>query len=147
MVRPNSIQSNLDELVKVVNEHCKKYGLLSQLAEAEAILWAVQLAESLSTAPVTVEGDSQAEAEAILWAVQLAESLSTAPVTVEGDSQMDTKNILFICGGPSVDLEKTISERQQDSSIGFGAPVHANMRIGGSTKALASLHLFPKLQT
>uniref|UniRef100_A0A7N2N372 UDP-glucose 4-epimerase n=1 Tax=Quercus lobata TaxID=97700 RepID=A0A7N2N372_QUELO len=25
--------------------------------------------------------------------------------------QMDTKNILFICGGPSVDLEKTISER------------------------------------
>ena len=27
------------------------------------------------------------------------------------DSQMDTKNILFICGGAFVDLEKTISER------------------------------------
>ena len=25
--------------------------------------------------------------------------------------------------------------RKQDFSIGFGAPVHANMRIGGSTKA------------
>ncbi|GMY20986.1 CLP protease regulatory subunit CLPX2, mitochondrial-like isoform X1 [Fagus crenata] len=33
--------------------------------------------------------------------------------------QMDTKNILFIC----------------DSSIGIGAPVHANMRTGGSTNA------------
>ncbi|WJX66748.1 hypothetical protein P8452_51277 [Trifolium repens] len=42
--------------------------------------------------------------------------------------QMDTKNILFICGGAFIDLEKTISERRQDSSIGFGAPVRANMR-------------------
>jgi len=25
--------------------------------------------------------------------------------------QMDTKNILFICGGAFIDLEKTISER------------------------------------
>ncbi|KAF3439311.1 hypothetical protein FNV43_RR17587 [Rhamnella rubrinervis] len=46
-----------------------------------------------------------------------------------GDSiPMDTKNILFICGGAFVGLEKTISERRQDSSIGFGAPVRANMR-------------------
>ncbi|PNY10736.1 ATP-dependent clp protease ATP-binding subunit ClpX-like protein [Trifolium pratense] len=46
-----------------------------------------------------------------------------------GDNvQMDTKNILFICGGAFIDLEKTISERRQDSSIGFGAPVRANMR-------------------
>ena len=29
-VRPYGIQSNLDELVKGLNEHCKKYGLLSQ---------------------------------------------------------------------------------------------------------------------
>ena len=28
-VRPNSIQLNLDEPVKGLNEHCKKYGLLS----------------------------------------------------------------------------------------------------------------------
>ncbi|CAI8593520.1 unnamed protein product [Vicia faba] len=48
-----------------------------------------------------------------------------------GDNiQMDTKNILFICGGAFIDLEKTISERRQDSSIGFGAPVRANMRTG-----------------
>jgi ATP-dependent Clp protease ATP-binding subunit ClpX len=42
--------------------------------------------------------------------------------------QVDTKDILFICGGAFVELEKTIAERRQDSSIGFGAPVRANMR-------------------
>ncbi|AES75813.2 ATP-dependent Clp protease regulatory subunit ClpX [Medicago truncatula] len=48
-----------------------------------------------------------------------------------GDNiQIDTKNILFICGGAFIDLEKTISERRQDSSIGFGAPVRANIRSG-----------------
>ncbi|KAK7282563.1 hypothetical protein RIF29_11456 [Crotalaria pallida] len=53
-----------------------------------------------------------------------------------GDNiQIDTKNILFICGGAFVDLEKTISERRQDSSIGFGAPVRSNMRTGGVTDA------------
>ncbi|KAG0487516.1 hypothetical protein HPP92_009611 [Vanilla planifolia] len=44
--------------------------------------------------------------------------------------QIDTTNILFICGGAFIDLEKTISERRQDSSIGFGAPVRASMRTG-----------------
>ncbi|KAL6552285.1 hypothetical protein OROHE_007649 [Orobanche hederae] len=52
--------------------------------------------------------------------------------------QIDTKDILFICGGAFVDLEKTISERRQDSSIGFGAPVRANMRLGGLNIAAAS---------
>uniref|UniRef100_A0ACD5Z4Y8 Uncharacterized protein n=1 Tax=Avena sativa TaxID=4498 RepID=A0ACD5Z4Y8_AVESA len=48
-----------------------------------------------------------------------------------GDNiQIDTKNILFICGGAFVDLEKTISERRHDSSIGFRAPVRSNMRTG-----------------
>lgn len=42
--------------------------------------------------------------------------------------QMDTKDILFICGGAFVELEKTIAERKQDSSIGFSAPVRVNMR-------------------
>ncbi|XP_057452156.1 CLP protease regulatory subunit CLPX1, mitochondrial-like isoform X2 [Lotus japonicus] len=57
-----------------------------------------------------------------------------------GDNiQIDTKNILFICGGAFVDLEKTISDRRQDSSIGFGAPVRAKMRTGGVTdSAIAS---------
>jgi ATP-dependent Clp protease ATP-binding subunit ClpX len=49
--------------------------------------------------------------------------------------QIDTKDILFICGGAFVDLEKTIAERRQDSSIGFGAPVRANMRSSGLTNA------------
>ncbi|KAK2992734.1 hypothetical protein RJ640_023247 [Escallonia rubra] len=53
-----------------------------------------------------------------------------------GDNiQVDTKDILFICGGAFIDLEKTISERRQDASIGFGAPVRANMRTGGVTSA------------
>ncbi|KAF6140829.1 hypothetical protein GIB67_042242 [Kingdonia uniflora] len=47
--------------------------------------------------------------------------------------QIDTKDILFICGGAFINLEKTISERRQDSSIGFGAPVRSNMRTGGPT--------------
>eukprot|EP00850_Spirogloea_muscicola_P009028 SM000050S16953 [mRNA] locus=s50:92:4383:+ [translate_table: standard] len=42
--------------------------------------------------------------------------------------QVDTRDILFICGGAFVDLERTIAERRSDSSIGFGAPVRANMR-------------------
>ena len=29
-VRPDSIQSNVDDLMKGLNEHCKKYGLLAQ---------------------------------------------------------------------------------------------------------------------
>ncbi|XP_039687605.1 CLP protease regulatory subunit CLPX1, mitochondrial isoform X3 [Medicago truncatula] len=53
-----------------------------------------------------------------------------------GDNiQIDTKNILFICGGAFIDLEKTISERRQDSSIGFGAPVRAKMKAGSVTEA------------
>ncbi|XP_070027168.1 CLP protease regulatory subunit CLPX1, mitochondrial-like isoform X1 [Nicotiana tabacum] len=59
-----------------------------------------------------------------------------------GDNiQIDTKDILFICGGAFIDLEKTISERRQDSSIGFGAPVRANMRTGGVTSAAVTSSL------
>ncbi|KAJ6418821.1 hypothetical protein OIU84_002073 [Salix udensis] len=59
-----------------------------------------------------------------------------------GDNiQIDTKDILFICGGAFIDLEKTISERRQDSSIGFGAPVRANMRTGGATSAAVTSSL------
>ncbi|CAM8908980.1 unnamed protein product [Rhodiola kirilowii] len=56
-----------------------------------------------------------------------------------GDNiQVDTKDILFICGGAFIDLEKTISDRRQDSSIGFGAPVRANMRTPGATNAVVA---------
>ncbi|XP_019429052.1 PREDICTED: CLP protease regulatory subunit CLPX1, mitochondrial-like isoform X1 [Lupinus angustifolius] len=61
--------------------------------------------------------------------------------------QLDTKNILFICGGAFVDLEKTISERRQDSSIGFGAPVRANMRTGGVTNASVTSTLLESVES
>ncbi|KAG5520285.1 hypothetical protein RHGRI_033007 [Rhododendron griersonianum] len=64
-----------------------------------------------------------------------------------GDSiQIDTKDILFICGGAFIDLEKTISERRQDSSIGFGAPVRANMRTGGLTDAVLTSSLLESVR-
>ncbi|XP_024024172.1 CLP protease regulatory subunit CLPX1, mitochondrial [Morus notabilis] len=61
--------------------------------------------------------------------------------------QIDTKDILFICGGAFVDLEKTISERRQDSSIGFGAPVRANMRSGGVTDAAVTSSLLETVES
>ncbi|XP_073000506.1 CLP protease regulatory subunit CLPX3, mitochondrial-like isoform X2 [Typha latifolia] len=61
--------------------------------------------------------------------------------------QIDTKNILFICSGAFVDLEKTISERRQDSSIGFGAPVRANMRTGGLSNALVTSSLLESVES
>lgn len=65
-----------------------------------------------------------------------------------GDNiQMDTKDILFICGGAFIDLEKTISERRQDSSIGFGAPVRANMRTGGVTNASVTSSLLESVES
>ncbi|KAK1568006.1 hypothetical protein Q3G72_019277 [Acer saccharum] len=60
---------------------------------------------------------------------------------------IDTKDILFICGGAFVDLEKTISERRQDSSIGFGAPIRANMRTTGLTNALVTSSLLETVES
>ncbi|XP_002982792.2 CLP protease regulatory subunit CLPX1, mitochondrial [Selaginella moellendorffii] len=63
-------------------------------------------------------------------------------------TQIDTKEILFICGGAFVDLEKTIAERRQDSSIGFGAPVRANIRNnGGTTSATVASSLLEKVES
>lgn len=65
-----------------------------------------------------------------------------------GDNiQIDTKDILFICGGAFIDLEKTISERRQDSSIGFGAPVRANMRAGGVIDAVVTSSLLESVES
>ncbi|GMI76459.1 CLP protease regulatory subunit X [Hibiscus trionum] len=61
--------------------------------------------------------------------------------------QIDTKDILFICGGAFIDIEKTISERRQDSSIGFGAPVRANMRAGGVTNAAVTSSLMETVES
>ncbi|XP_022855715.1 CLP protease regulatory subunit CLPX2, mitochondrial-like [Olea europaea var. sylvestris] len=65
-----------------------------------------------------------------------------------GDSiQIDTKDILFICGGAFIDLEKTISERRQDSSIGFGAPVRTNMRLGGLNNPTVASSLLEHIES
>ncbi|XP_019059461.1 PREDICTED: CLP protease regulatory subunit CLPX1, mitochondrial-like isoform X2 [Tarenaya hassleriana] len=65
-----------------------------------------------------------------------------------GDNiQIDTKDILFICGGAFVNIEKTISERRHDSSIGFGAPVRANMRAGGVTDATVASTLMETVES
>ncbi|KAK3013690.1 hypothetical protein RJ639_008600 [Escallonia herrerae] len=63
------------------------------------------------------------------------------------EKMIDTKDILFICGGAFVDLEKTISERRQDSSIGFGAPVRANMRTGALTNAAVTSSLLESVES
>lgn len=39
--------------------------------------------------------------------------------------KIDTSNILFICGGAFVGLEKIIAERTKDRTIGFGAKIKA----------------------
>jgi len=44
-------------------------------------------------------------------------------------------------------LKKTISERRQDSSIGFGAPVRANMRTGGVTNAAVTSSLLESVES
>ncbi|KAL8232183.1 hypothetical protein R6Q57_001961 [Mikania cordata] len=60
---------------------------------------------------------------------------------------IDTKDILFICGGAFIDLEKTISERRQDSSIGFGAPVRANMRSDRVINAAVTSSLLESVES
>ncbi len=42
--------------------------------------------------------------------------------------QVDTTNILFICGGAFVGLEKIIERRLTDSSVGFGAKVKSKKK-------------------
>ncbi|XP_008460589.1 CLP protease regulatory subunit CLPX2, mitochondrial isoform X6 [Cucumis melo] len=65
-----------------------------------------------------------------------------------GDTiQMDTKNILFICGGAFVGLEKCISDRQHDSSIGFGAPVRASMRTARLTEDLVTSSMLENVES
>ena len=37
--------------------------------------------------------------------------------------QVDTRNILFLCGGAFVGLDRQVAERTATASIGFGNPV------------------------
>ncbi len=43
--------------------------------------------------------------------------------------QIDTTNILFICGGAFVGLDKIIDKRLDGSSLGFGAKVRDNKKV------------------
>ncbi|KAJ0972902.1 hypothetical protein J5N97_020861 [Dioscorea zingiberensis] len=61
--------------------------------------------------------------------------------------QVDTKDILFICGGAFVDLEKSISDRRQDSSIGFGAPIRAKWRTNGFPNAAVTSSLLESVES
>jgi ATP-dependent Clp protease ATP-binding subunit ClpX len=37
--------------------------------------------------------------------------------------QLNTKDILFICGGAFVNLDRLVAERTSTASLGFGNPV------------------------
>lgn len=44
--------------------------------------------------------------------------------------QINTKDILFVCGGAFVTLDKIVAERTSESSLGFGNPVRARIPSG-----------------
>jgi ATP-dependent Clp protease ATP-binding subunit ClpX len=50
---------------------------------------------------------------------------------------IDTTNILFICGGAFVGLDKLIAERLTTSSIGFGNPVRAQLESSSKSAEIA----------
>ena len=50
---------------------------------------------------------------------------------------IDTTNILFICGGAFVGLDKLITERLTTSSIGFGNPVRAKLQSSSDSTEVA----------
>lgn len=50
---------------------------------------------------------------------------------------IDTTNILFICGGAFVGLDKLITERLTTSSIGFGNPVRAQLQSSSKSTEVA----------
>ncbi|VFQ60673.1 unnamed protein product [Cuscuta campestris] len=65
-----------------------------------------------------------------------------------GDSiEINTKNILFICGGAFIGLEKTISVRRQDSSIGFGSPVRTHISPATPTDAVVASSLLESVES
>jgi ATP-dependent Clp protease ATP-binding subunit ClpX len=55
-------------------------------------------------------------------------------------AQVDTTNILFICGGAFIDLDRQVAERTATSSIGFGNPVRCGLRPETLRKYQSCLH-------
>ena len=50
---------------------------------------------------------------------------------------VDTRDILFICGGAFVDLERAVAERTHKASIGFGAPLKGGAGNSAAVGAVA----------
>ncbi|KAL8527651.1 hypothetical protein ACS0TY_005483 [Phlomoides rotata] len=89
---------------------------------------------------VSGEGVQQALLKVLEGTIVSVPDHRTSKLSPRDSIQIDTKDILFICGGSFTDLERVISERRHDSSIGFGAPVRANMSLGGlNVVAVSSL--------
>ncbi len=42
---------------------------------------------------------------------------------------IDTSNILFICGGAFIGLEKIVEKRMEKSALGFGSEIHSNEEV------------------
>ncbi|EIE24049.1 ClpX, ATPase regulatory subunit [Coccomyxa subellipsoidea C-169] len=53
--------------------------------------------------------------------------------------QVDTKDILFICGGAFIGLDRQVAERTAMSSIGFGNPVRAKIQGFGQPKVSSNV--------
>ena len=58
--------------------------------------------------------------------------------------EVDTTNILFICGGAFVGLDKIVAERKGKNVIGFGAPEGASTSAGGTANEINPQDIRPE---
>ena len=58
--------------------------------------------------------------------------------------EVDTTNILFICGGAFVGLDKIVAERKGKNVIGFGAPEGRSTPVGGAANEINPQDIRPE---